>query len=86
MTIDFHPTRSGESPPLARLSEQAVDNLNTALRRNGISITIDPYGDTKLLDTQVREVLGLPSNHLDVGTRSEIEKLSQLEVVYAVGD
>lgn len=86
MTVDFHTSRNGQGAALASLRSDAVDTLNAALQRNGLSTVLDPYGDTKLLDTDILQILALSSKDLDEDVRANFEKLRGVEVVYAIGD
>ncbi|MCY4335056.1 MAG: hypothetical protein OXC60_10335 [Litoreibacter sp.] len=84
MTIEFYNTRSQNQPAVCELTNQEVNQLNIMLSEHGMPFELNPYGTTKLTSYHLEKMARIVET--DSALSKKIEKLKDLEVVYAEGE
>ncbi|MEL6410958.1 MAG: hypothetical protein AAFO17_06435 [Pseudomonadota bacterium] len=86
MTVDFYQDRQGKGDLIARFSEDEIKIINSNLKRARVSISVDPYGDTKLTHANLVQILEAVGEGNDESILAKLSMLKDFEVCYGFGE
>ena len=86
MSVQFYPSRPANGAILCELNDDELDVVNSALRNNNVPWEIDPYGESKLSDANLNQIMSSLADPVSGSLEQKLKLLAQHDCVYGSGE